>query len=99
MIRPLKMHDVMCETKVRERMMEEMQEEREEMIAHAIKKKQVLTCSYMNYRNQVEELSFTPSKVSEVQKQGIWFRGVELVDNQGEERLLNAQRMFELGLS
>ena len=94
--RPLQMHDVRCDAVVREWMMEEMESTREAMIQDAIKQKETLSCSYMNFKNQVEELRFVPTKLSDVQKQGIAFRGVELEDQQGEVRLLNAQRMFEL---
>ncbi len=94
--RPLRMSDIKCEPIVREYMMEELADQREQMIEDAISEKRTLSCIYMNYRNQVEEVTFTPSSLEDVRKQGIEFPGVKLEDKKGEERLLNAQRMFEL---
>lgn len=63
------MIDIKTDPIVRDWMMESLNDQREAMIQDAIDKKRTLTCSYMNYKNQVTDLTLKPLALEDTEKQ------------------------------
>lgn len=98
LVRPLAMRDITCDSVVREWMMDQTINAREQIIQDAILTQQQLRCRYQNYRNNIEDIVGTPQESKEIIKSWIDFNWITIVDQHGKERVLNRERMFEIEL-